>query len=64
MRATNEKIKGQAPIGQIGEVGKGLTGELCVMMGTVPTKDDEYGDEGVERQEEAEQGEDGRWEEP
>ena len=34
------------------------------MMGSVPAKDEEDGGEGVERKEETEASEDGRWEEP
>lgn len=60
MQAAEEKIKGQAPIGQVGEVGKGATGVLRMTVRIVPAEDDEDGGEGPERKRETQEGENGR----
>lgn len=60
MQAAEEEIKGQAPIGDIGEVGKGATGMLSTTVGAIPAKDDENGGKGPERQAEAQESENGR----
>lgn len=64
MQAAEEEIKGQAPEGYIGEVGKGATGVLRTTVRAIPAEDDENGDECPKREGEAHEGENGRREQP
>lgn len=60
MQAAEEKIKGQAPVGQVGEVGERATRALRITVRIVPAEDDEDCGEGPERKRETQEGENGR----
>lgn len=64
MQGREEEVEAQAPVGEIGEEGKGAAGGDGEVVGVVPAEDGEGRDEGVEGEEEAEGGEEVGGQEP
>lgn len=57
VQGREEEVEGQAPVGQVREVGEGLARGDGEAVGVVPGEDGRDGGEGVEGEEEAERGE-------
>jgi len=60
MQGAKEEVECQATVGQIGEVGEEVPRMICIVMAIVPTKDGEDSNEGIKREESADEGEDNR----
>ncbi len=64
MQSTEEKVKCQAAVGQVSKVGEEAARLVGIVMTIVPAKDGEDGDESIEGEESADEGEHEWWEEP